>query len=165
MMETEKQAQLERLSQIADRMATKMHGPALDEWSELELTMPQLRAIGYLGQGSRRMSDLAAYLGISVSSATSLIERLEGKGLVARVHDPVDRRVVMCHLTAPGEVELARFWRVRRSHLEALAEILTSDELTRVIEVMELMVAAFERHSRNQEGAGTGRMASVLAVQ
>jgi DNA-binding MarR family transcriptional regulator len=123
-----------------------------------------LRAIGYLGQGAQRMSDLAAYLGISVSSATSLIERLEGKGLVARVHDPGDRRVVMCHLTASGEAELARFWRVRRSHLEAVADILTVEELTRVVEVMELLVTAFERRQRNDEAAGVGAKAPALAT-
>src|SRR5689334_16825471 len=149
-MDAEKQEQIERLTRLSERMATKMHGPALDEWPELELTMPQLRALGHLGQGSRRMSDLAAYLGISVSSTTSLIERLEGKSLVARVHDPVDRRVVMCHLTAAGEEEVARFWRVRQSHLEAVVEILTLDELKRVVEVMELLATAFERHARNQ---------------
>mgnify|MGYP001042657314 CR=1 FL=1 len=163
-MGAEKDGLVERLHRLTDRMATKMRGPAVDDWSELELTMPQLRALGYLGESARRMSDIAAYLGISLSSATSLVERLEGKGLVARVHDPVDRRVVMGHLTAAGQAELARFWRVRRSHIDAVAELLTPAELAKVVEALELMTAAFERHRREQEAGGTEAQAQALAT-
>src|SRR5918998_4998879 len=101
-MDEVKQELGERLTRAADRLSVQTRAEWAEDWPEIELTMPQLRALGLLGRAPQRMGDLAAYLGISLSSATSLVERLEGKGLVERTHDPVDRRVVHCHLTADG---------------------------------------------------------------
>lgn len=148
-MEETKQVLVDRLGRIADRMAAKMRRSAMQDsmqdWSEMDLTMPQLRTLGLLAHNSRRMGEVASYLGSSVSSATSLIERLEGKALVERVHNPVDRRVVMCHLTPGGHELMERFWRMQRLKVEQIAEILSEDELSQVVKAMEIMADAFER--------------------
>ena len=133
----------------------------MQDWSEVEMTMPQLRALGYLAHGARRMGDLAAFLGSSVSSTTSLVERLEGKNLVERTHDPIDRRVVMCHVTPPGRELMDRFWRMQRMQLESVADILNLGELTQVVEAMELLSNALERHAaENDRPVGTGSLAT-----
>src|SRR5215211_933908 len=144
-MDPGKQELVGRLTRLADRLAASTRHATMQDWSELDLTMPQLRALGFLGQAARRMGDLAAYLGSSVSSATSLVERLEGKGLVERVHDPVDRRVVMVHLTPDGRALIERFWRMQRLRFESVADALTIEELARVVEALELLAAAAER--------------------
>ena len=146
---------IERLGRLGDRMSALMRGAGQD-WAEIELTMPQLRALSLLNEAPQRMSDVAAHLGSSLSSATSLIERLEGKGLVERVHDPGDRRVVMCHLTASGRAEVERFWQIKRSRLEALADILTPEELATIVEALEVLSSALERHSRRQDAVAAG---------
>ena len=65
------------------------------EWFTLELTMPQLRALFALREeGRSRMGTLAALLGMSLSGATGLMDRLLEKGLVERAVDPDDRRSV-----------------------------------------------------------------------
>ena len=159
-MESTKQELVERLVAVADRMAAHARKSAMQEWSEVELTMPQLRALGFLAHSPRRMGDLAAFLGSSVSSTTSLVERLEGKSLAERTHDPVDRRVVMCHLTPPGRELMDRFWRMQRLHLESVADILSNDELAQVVEAMELLATALERHAAEQDRpVGTGSLA------
>ena len=166
-MDSTKEALVERLGKAADRMSHKtrhatMH-ESMQDWAELDLTMPQLRTLAYLAREPRRMGELAAYLGSSVSSATSLVERLEGKALVRRVHDPIDRRVVMCHLAPTGRELLERFWRMQRLQLESVAEYLTLDELTRVVEGVELMVAAFERRAAAAE-TGTPTAAALTSA-
>ena len=154
-MDRQKQELSDRLERAAERMYKQSRTAAMKDWSGIDLTMPQLRALGYLSDAPRRMSDIAAFLGSSVSSATSLVERLEGKSLVERVHDPVDRRVVMCHLTETGRAELDRVWRAQRLHREMLVDVLTLDELVKVVEVMELIGAAFERQKSAQAGTGS----------
>ena len=153
-MDQDRQALLDRFERAAERMATQSRVAAMKDWSEIDLTMSQLRALGFLGDAPKRMGDIAAFLGCSVSSATSLIERLAAKGLVERVHDPLDRRVVMCHVTAGGRVELDRIWRAQRLHREMLADILTLDELEKVIESIELLANAIERRAASQREAG-----------
>jgi DNA-binding MarR family transcriptional regulator len=158
-MDGKRQALIDRLVAVADRMATQTRKSAMKDWSEVELTMPQLRALGFLAPAPRRMGDLAAFLGSSVSSTTSLVERLEGKGLAERTHDPIDRRVVMCRLTQPGRELMDRFWRMQRLHLEAVAGILTAAELTQVVGAMELLATALERNADEREPAvGTGSL-------
>ena len=156
-MDPGKQELVARLTRVADCLAAAARHAAMQDWSEIELTMPQLRALGFLGQAPRRMGDLAAYLGSSVSSATSLVERLEGKGLVERVHDPGDRRVVMVHLTADGRELIERFWRMQRLRLEWVADALTIEELARVVEAMELLAAASERQPAAAAAAPAAR--------
>ena len=165
-----KQALIERLTQATDRLSIKMRRSAMQEsmqdWSELDLTMPQMRTLGLLAHEPRRMGEVAAYLGSSVSSATSLIERLEGKVLVERVHNPVDRRVVICHLTPGGQELMERFWRLQRLKVEGIADLLDDDELLTVVTAVEIMAAAFERSAHETEtkaamdGACAGRAAA-----
>lgn len=165
-MDAEKQALMQRLICVADQMSEKMRHSMMHEsmqdWSELDLTMPQLRTLGFLARDACRMGEIAAYLGSSVSSATSLVERLEGKDLVKRVHDPVDRRVVMCHLSPRGRELIDRFWRMQRRKLKSVAELLSIDELTRVTEAVELLAAAFERLAA--EPAMASATASVIGA-
>jgi DNA-binding MarR family transcriptional regulator len=160
-MGSTKQELVERLVAVADRMAAHTRKSAMQDWSEVEMTMPQLRALGYLAHSPRRMGDLAAFLGSSVSSTTSLVERLEGKNLVERTHDPIDRRVVMCHVTPPGRELMDRFWRMQRMQLESVADILNLGELTQVVEAMELLSNALERHAAEHDRpVGTGSLAA-----
>jgi DNA-binding MarR family transcriptional regulator len=49
------------------------------------------------------LSDLAATQSCVRSNITQLIDRLEREGLVRRVDDPADRRVVRAELTPSGE--------------------------------------------------------------
>ena len=48
------------------------------------------------------MSTISKFTNVTVSVATRFIERLEGKGLVERVPDEKDRRVVLVRLSDEG---------------------------------------------------------------
>jgi DNA-binding MarR family transcriptional regulator len=75
-------------------------------------------------QGAMSMSRLADLLGVSMSNATGIIDRMEEHGLVERVRVPDDRRLVLVK-PAPGglhalsETEISRQERMRAvfSHL------------------------------------------------
>jgi DNA-binding MarR family transcriptional regulator len=49
-----------------------------------------------------RMVDIAAHLNIAKSAVTKTVDRLEGRGLLARQSDQEDRRTVYAHLTEQG---------------------------------------------------------------
>ena len=119
------------------------------EWSDIELTMAQWRTLALLHRGPRRMSEVAAYLGSSLSSATSMIERLVNKQLVARMQEPTDRRVVSCRLTPLGQEQMDRFWRMGRKKVEQVSSILSREELEAVVHAMEVLLAAMDRQAPN----------------
>ena len=59
-----------------------------------------LFAIDWLG--AVPMSQLAAFLRVSMSAATGLLDRLVEQGLAQRETDPRDRRIVRAAATEPG---------------------------------------------------------------
>jgi len=69
-----------------------------------ELTVPQASVIGFLGTAGRPLpvTRLARLLTQESQSATSLVDRMCARGLVERVKDPRDRRVVLVQLTHKG---------------------------------------------------------------
>jgi DNA-binding MarR family transcriptional regulator len=143
----------QRLIDTLSHSSFELRGADQLEWPQVELTMPQLRTLVFLRAAPQRMSDVAAMLGSGLSSATSMIERLESKGLVQRIHDPHDRRVVRCQLSEQGTAELERFWRVQTSKIQVVADLLSDDELMKVVEAMEILGAAIERYEQAQASA------------
>jgi len=140
----------EHLEQLRTRIETLMRRifsnvrPQIAEVRLLsELTMPQLKTMLLLhSEGPLRMSDLAARLGVGLPTATSLVTKLEDKGLAARQHTKEDRRVVLCSVTEAGLHEGERFWGVWRERVNAMVGVLTKDELELVIRAMELVARA-----------------------
>ena len=97
-----------------------------------------------LRQGPERMGNISGYLGSTLSSTTSIMDRLVDKGLVQRAPDPNDRRVVTIGLTPLGADSMEQFWRIGRMKIEALAEPLNAGELETVVTAMELLLRASE---------------------
>jgi DNA-binding MarR family transcriptional regulator len=62
-----------------------------------------------LGHGPRTSGGLAALLACDKTNITGLVDRLEPRGLVRRVRDDGDRRVVNIALTADGHEVVDQF--------------------------------------------------------
>ncbi len=61
--------------------------------AHLDLTVNESRAISYLlARGPMGQTDLSAALGLTTSSTTTLLDRLEQRQMAVRVPDPKDRR-------------------------------------------------------------------------
>ncbi len=145
--------QIEQFIRISRSLNARLVRPGAEEWPDVELTMSQLRTLVFLADGSRRMSEIAASLGTSLSSTTSMIERLESKQLVTRSQHPDDRRVVMCQLTQLGRENLERFWRFRQSRIRSLAKLLTSDEFDMVTGALKVVADALKRNDQSDSAA------------
>ena len=84
--------------------------------AEEGMSLTQLRVLGVLRDRTPRMADLARGLGLDRSSVTGLIDRAEARGLVERVPEAGDGRVVRVALTEAGE-ELGRRLTARMAEL------------------------------------------------
>lgn len=100
-----------------------------------------LADLGRAGATGLSMGELAGRRGMSLTSATALVDRLVHAGLVARRHDEADRRVVRVQLTADGARLRSAVARVRLSEYERLLAELTPEERSR----LEAAVPALER--------------------
>ena len=65
-----------------------------------DLTFSQMEILHFVGlAGKKTMKNIAEYLKITPPSATALIEEMEEKDLVKRIHDKKDHRVVFIVLS------------------------------------------------------------------
>ena len=71
--------------------------------------------------GPRRLTALAAREGVTQPAMTQLVARLQDAGLVERVADPADGRVVQVRITAEGQAMLAGRRAVRAGRVAAAA--------------------------------------------
>jgi len=143
MQQTRKQELIERSVELVEQINQCMHSRPLEEWPDLELTIPQIKTLTLLRHhGPQRMGSIATFLGSTLSSSTSIIDRLVDKGLVKRAPDPDDRRVVICQLTPRGQEATEQFWRIGRMKAVELVERLDTEELEIVVRGMELLYKA-----------------------
>lgn len=75
-----------------------------DAWLDLDITMPQLRAL-FLVRRRRTstLSELADDLGQRLAAVSALVTRLVRAGLLLRSEDPQDRRRIRLELTDHAE--------------------------------------------------------------
>lgn len=147
MADQARQDKLVHLGNLMQEIPNRVQHDVSREWPEPEheLTMTQFKALTYLQAGPQRMGDISRYLGVSLSSVTNLVSRLESKGLVQRTHDTNDRRVVTCELTREGRDTVTRLWQVGRARLIHIASHLSDDELDQVIRGFEILTEAAPR--------------------
>src|SRR6266511_960533 len=107
-----------------------------------DLPVPQIRALHMLRRGDRTMREVAGCLGVAMSTATQLGDRLEVLGLVVRRADPADRRVVRLTLTEAGGAALAELDRQRRERISAAMDRLSAAEQEAVLTGLRLLERA-----------------------
>jgi len=95
--------------------------------------------------GPCRLTSLAIREGVTQPAMTQLIGRLTEAGLVERIPDPADGRVVQVRLTADGKATLAGRRAVRADRLAVLLAKLSADEqeaLATALPAMEALAGA-----------------------
>lgn len=71
---------------------------------KLDLSVAQLRTLSVLAEGGAMViGQIAQRMGIGLSTAGHLVDRLVQAGLVERTEDVADRRRTLAHLTPGGE--------------------------------------------------------------
>jgi len=95
--------------------------------------------------GSLPVSRLADWLGIGVPNATGLLDRMEQRGLVERVRDAEDRRVVLACMTDLGRQTVQDHDGWRTELVEQLLEPLALEQVR--------AVAAGVRQARREAAA------------
>ncbi|MCH6585386.1 MAG: MarR family transcriptional regulator [Proteobacteria bacterium] len=89
------------------------------------------------------MGDLAAALAVSTPTATGIVDRLVGRGDIARGHDSEDRRVVTCFLTDQGQEHVSALYLAKFEVFREIFGTLTPEELDVVVKAEEVVITLF----------------------
>lgn len=94
-----------------------------------------LRAL--VDHGPCQVSEVANHLGVTLSAATGLVDRLVKAKLVTRERDQKDRRVVWVKVTQDGEAAVAAAEERRRAALRKLVRHLPEEDLATLCDILE----------------------------
>ncbi|MGI5134868.1 MULTISPECIES: MarR family winged helix-turn-helix transcriptional regulator [unclassified Streptomyces] len=100
------------------------------EQCDLGITPAQsrlLRTLAHFGSPPR-MADLAERLEVVPRAVTSLVDGLEANGMVRRVPDPSNRRVIRIEVTDAGRQALRELRGARRSAAQEILAPLTEEQ-------------------------------------
>lgn len=135
----------------AARLA-KVAGSAL---AGAELTLPQYRVLVFLATRTRPATHVAALLGVSASTMTSVVDGLAPRGLVSRSPDPSDRRRVLLALTDEGTRVMEQGDELVGEGLERLLQRLDPEQAETALVGLELLNGAMEAALDERFGTDT----------
>lgn len=140
------------------------HGPSVDDvidglapmmayqrrsmmraWQDRSLSKLSLHVLMLLDQGPLPMSRLAALVDVSVSNMTGIVDRLEHHGMVERVRDDRDRRLVLVRATQTGTARCEEAEGLRREHLRSLIGALDGRERAVVLQAAQVLASGVAR--------------------
>jgi DNA-binding MarR family transcriptional regulator len=103
-----------QVAQVKERLDVSYPGGKGESSADFEL-LHQIARILTGPQGSISMGELSRALDVPLSSATRIVDWLEGSGYIERLPDPADRRVVRVALTPDG-------WAAYRMSMESMCQ-------------------------------------------
>ena len=124
------------------------------DWLTTDLTMPQLKVMLILWrEGPARMSELASGLGVTLATATGVVDRLVEKDYIVREGLPGDRRVVICRLSNKGLEFMKALWMSGRMQIGRILGVMTPEQLKIVAQGTEVFIQA----ARTLKSASNGK--------
>jgi DNA-binding MarR family transcriptional regulator len=127
----------------------------IESWISLNLTVPQMKCLCYISRhGKINLSGLAAGIHVTPANVTGIVDRLVEQGLVTRVPDTADRRVLWLDVTEKGAANLAVLREGKAGKMRELLECLSDSELSIVSEAFDILAGAARKVKEGDDRNG-----------
>lgn len=135
------------IKQVMDTMRQNMqHLFKGDRFGAMNITGPQGMLLGMLNHfGEMKVSDLSEKLGLSNSTVSGIIDRLEKQGLVERIRTNEDRRVVMVSVTPEYKRNIKEHFEEIKAGFELMMSSATDEELDTILEGLSTLKRIMDR--------------------
>jgi DNA-binding MarR family transcriptional regulator len=113
-------------------------------FKEYGVSIPQVLCLSYLKSRANNMAnhkDIASYLNLNSSTLTGIIQRLEKKGLIAKLPKGDDKRQSNIALTAKGDELLKHIPPLMHQQISKKLQTLSLDEIQRIHEALDKLIA------------------------
>jgi DNA-binding MarR family transcriptional regulator len=109
-------------------------------FKEMSLTGPQGMLMGTLAHyGEMKISDLSEKLGLSNSTVSGIIDRLEKQGLVERIRSKEDRRVVYVNVTEEFKRNAQEHFKEIERRFEEMLSEASTEELDKILDGLDTL--------------------------
>lgn len=117
-----------------------------EEWLKLDLQLSKSELFSMLiidRHGEIIMSQIADYVHIPMSTATSIVDRLVKKGLVKRGRSETDRRIVTITLSDKGSEMISNFKEQILKYVNRIDSVLSNEEKQILISLISKILAVW----------------------
>jgi DNA-binding MarR family transcriptional regulator len=116
------------------------------------ITVPQWLVIRCLKENKQMMSDISRVVGLSNSTITGIVDRLERNGYVSRTRDQEDRRVVWVFRTEKLDQLMQSIPLLQDSYFESFLEGISEEETEAILRSLHLLAKHIqEKASKRKE--------------
>ena len=135
-----------KVVQIMKKVMGKIRHEMGNHFKERNLTGPQGMLMGTLAHhGEMKVSDLSEKLGLSNSTVSGILDRLENQGLVERTRSKEDRRVVYIKVTEEFKKHSEKNFEEFNKLIEKMMDKATTEELDIILEGMNTLEKVINR--------------------
>lgn len=152
-MSIERERVIGQILAIDKRLYQYLQVARSHDWAGVELTMPQLKVL-FLAGGPEPVPSgkIARALGMTLSTATGVVDRLVSQGLIQRLESPTDRRIVLLKATPAGTDLLERLLSAGLRYLREILDLLSLEDLrtvARALDILHVTAMALESNQRS----------------
>lgn len=132
--------------QLMKKVMGKIKHRIGEHFKEMHLTGPQGMLIGTLSRhGEMKVSELSEKLGLSNSTVSGILDRLENQGFVERTRSKEDRRVVYIKVTEECRKHSQKHFEEINKVIEQMMDKATPEELDIILEGMNTLEKVMDR--------------------
>jgi DNA-binding MarR family transcriptional regulator len=115
-------------------------------FEENGITMPQGMLVGMLlKHGEMKISELSRHMGLTNSTVSGIVDRLEKMNALERVRSQDDKRIVYVRLS-PNFAEMSRkFLRIVEGKFEEMLDMGSEEEIAKAIEGLQALKNILDR--------------------
>lgn len=109
-------------------------------FEDMGISMPQGMVMGLLFKnGEMKISELSRQLGLSNSTISGMIDRLEKQCIVERIRSEVDRRIVYVKISKQNAELQQNFHKTAEENFEKLLDKGTPEEMEKIAEGLRVL--------------------------
>ena len=137
--------QAQRLSECLEYMMMKFKSVDMDCMQiKSDLSSRDFHLISFVGHHDNViMKDIADELGVPMSTATGIVDKLVQKGYLKRKYSESDRRIVLIDLDNDGKDAFDLFARLKQEASESILSILSTEDSEIFIRYLERIATGF----------------------
>lgn len=153
-MDDERIQRIHRILSCSDALVHSFNPGRDRTWLQLDLTMPQLKSLIFVCKNEGATSgQIAAGLGVGLSTITGIVDRLAEQNLVVRREDLRDRRVTRVLPTPNGQGLVEELIQYRNEVVSSILAQLEPEQLEVVETAFQYLLDAVGRVKSERSGA------------
>lgn len=139
---------LKMLKQVMDAIKNQMH----QGFKDMNITGTQGMLIGVLLHNENvKISDLSKKMGLSNSTVSGIVDRMEKHGIIERKRSKEDRRVVYVEVTSEFRKKAEENFNAVEKKFEGILSEATPEELNKVLEGIRILNKLVNKEKEHED--------------